>query len=86
MGFLSSLFGGNKKEKALSDAFGKVRRILEDEQFSRIKLDGSMPANFIRFCSVSANSIRTATELLNSIKKDLAKLSSVNVCALFVFI
>ena len=33
MGFISKLFGGNKEGKALDEALGQIRRILEDEQF-----------------------------------------------------
>lgn len=33
MGFLSGLFGGNKQDKALKQAFEQIRRILEDEEF-----------------------------------------------------
>lgn len=33
MGFFSNLFGGNKEEKALRDAFAQIHRILDDEQF-----------------------------------------------------
>lgn len=33
MGLLSSLFGGNKEQKALQEAFAHIRRILEDEQY-----------------------------------------------------
>jgi hypothetical protein len=33
MGFLSNLFGGNKEQKALEEAFGHIRRILDDEEF-----------------------------------------------------
>lgn len=33
MGFISSLFGGNKDERALREALGHIRRILDDEQF-----------------------------------------------------
>lgn len=33
MGFLSNLFGGNKEQKALQEAFAHIRRILEDEQY-----------------------------------------------------
>ena len=33
MGFISKLFGGNKEDKALREAFEQIRRILEDEQF-----------------------------------------------------
>tara|TARA_R110001592_G_scaffold143304_1_gene365984 strand:- start:16423 stop:17067 length:645 start_codon:yes stop_codon:yes gene_type:complete len=33
MGFISKLFGGNKEDKALHEAFGQIRRILEDEKF-----------------------------------------------------
>lgn len=33
MGILSSLFSGNKQDKALNEAFGHIQRILEDEEF-----------------------------------------------------
>ncbi|GAB3727142.1 hypothetical protein GCM10028862_03360 [Luteimonas pelagia] len=33
MGFLSNLFGGNKEEKALREAFARIHRILDDEKF-----------------------------------------------------
>ena len=33
MKFLSSIFGGKKDDRALHDAFAKIRRIIEDEQF-----------------------------------------------------
>ena len=33
MKFLSSIFGGKKEDRALHDAFAKIRRIIEDEQF-----------------------------------------------------
>lgn len=33
MGFLSSLFGGNKEEKALREALSHIHRILDDEEF-----------------------------------------------------
>ena len=33
MGFLSNLFGGNKKDKALREAMAHIHRILEDEKF-----------------------------------------------------
>ena len=33
MGFMSKLFGGNKEDKALREAFEQIRRILEDEKF-----------------------------------------------------
>lgn len=33
MGFLSSLFRGNKKDKALREALAQIRRILDDEAF-----------------------------------------------------
>ena len=33
MGFLSSLFGGNKEEKALREALLHIQRILDDEKF-----------------------------------------------------
>ena len=33
MGFMSKIFGGNKEDKALREAFEQIRRILEDEKF-----------------------------------------------------
>jgi hypothetical protein len=33
MGFISKLFGGNKEDKVLREAFEQIRRILEDEKF-----------------------------------------------------
>lgn len=33
MKFLSNIFGGKKEDRALHDAFAKIRRIIEDEQF-----------------------------------------------------
>ena len=33
MGFLSSLFGGNKDERALRDLMAHINRILDDEKF-----------------------------------------------------
>lgn len=33
MGFLSNLFGGNKEDKALREAFAHIHRILDDEKF-----------------------------------------------------
>ena len=33
MGFISKLFGGNKEDKVLHEAFEKIQRILDDEQF-----------------------------------------------------
>lgn len=33
MGFFASLFGGNKQDKALRDAFAHIRRLLDDEAF-----------------------------------------------------
>ena len=41
MGFISKLFGGNKEDKALREAFEQIRRILEDEKF---QLDMIHPA------------------------------------------
>ena len=41
MGFISKLFGGNKEDNALREAFEQIRRILEDEQF---QLDMIQPA------------------------------------------
>lgn len=33
MGFLSKIFGNNKEEKALREAFAQIQRILEDEKY-----------------------------------------------------
>ena len=33
MGFLSGLFGQNRKDSALDNALQQIRRILEDEEF-----------------------------------------------------
>jgi len=44
MGFLSNLFGGNKEEKALREALGHIRRILEDEQFQLDMIHPAMKA------------------------------------------
>lgn len=33
MGFLLNLFGGNKEDKALHEAFAQIQRILDDEKF-----------------------------------------------------
>lgn len=33
MGFLSNLFGGNKEDKALREAFDLINRMIEDEKF-----------------------------------------------------
>lgn len=33
MGFLSNLFGGNKEDKALREAFGLINRMIDDEKF-----------------------------------------------------
>ena len=41
MAFISKLFGGNKEDNALREAFEQIRRILEDEQF---QLDMIQPA------------------------------------------
>jgi hypothetical protein len=42
MGFLSGLFGGNKQDKALQEAFEHIKRVLEDEEF---QLDLINPAD-----------------------------------------
>ena len=42
MGFLSGLFGGNKQDKALKQAFEQIRRILEDEEFQLDLIHPSM--------------------------------------------
>lgn len=44
MGFLSSLFGGNKEEKALRDAFAHISRIIDDEKFQLEIIHPSMRA------------------------------------------
>lgn len=44
MGFISNLFGGNKEEKALREALGQIRRILEDEQFQIDMIHPAMKA------------------------------------------
>jgi hypothetical protein len=44
MGFLSNLFGGKKEDKALSEALGHIRRILEDEQFQMDMIHPAMKA------------------------------------------
>jgi hypothetical protein len=44
MGFLSNLFGGNKEEKALREAFAQIHRILEDEKFQLKLLHPAMKA------------------------------------------
>lgn len=33
MGFLSNLFGGNKEDKALREAFAHIHRLIDDEKF-----------------------------------------------------
>jgi hypothetical protein len=33
MGFLSNVFGGNKEDKALREAFGLINRMIDDEKF-----------------------------------------------------
>lgn len=42
MGFLSGLFGGNKQDKALQEALGHIKKILEDEEFQLDLLNPSM--------------------------------------------
>lgn len=42
MGFLSGLFGGNKQDKALREALGHIKKILEDEEFQLDLLQPSM--------------------------------------------
>lgn len=42
MGFLSGLFGGEKQDKALKQAFEQIRRILEDEEFQLDLIHPSM--------------------------------------------
>ena len=42
MGFLSGLFGRNKQDKALKQAFEQIRRILEDEEFQLDLIHPSM--------------------------------------------
>ena len=44
MGFLSSLFGGNKEERALRDAFAHINRIIDDEKFQLEIIHPSMRA------------------------------------------
>lgn len=44
MGLLSSLFGGNKEEKALREALGHIHRILDDEMFQLEFVHPSMKA------------------------------------------
>ena len=44
MGFLSNLFGGNKEDKALREGIGRIRRILEDEQFQLDMIHPAMKA------------------------------------------
>jgi hypothetical protein len=44
MGFISNLFGGNKEEKALREAIGKIHRILEDEEYQLDMLHPIMKA------------------------------------------
>jgi hypothetical protein len=44
MGFLSSLFGGRKKEKTLEEPFEQIRRILEDEEYQLDMLHPSLKA------------------------------------------
>lgn len=42
MGFLSKLFGGNKQDTALQQAFEQIKRILEDEEFQLDLIHPSM--------------------------------------------
>lgn len=42
MGFLSSLFDGNREEKALKETFEQIRRILEDDEFQLEMLHPAM--------------------------------------------
>lgn len=44
MGFISKLFGGNKEDKALREAFEQIRRIIEDEQFQLDMIHPAMKA------------------------------------------
>jgi len=44
MGFMSKLFGGKKEEKALGEAFEKIRRVLEDEEFQLELIHPAMKA------------------------------------------
>ena len=44
MGFISQLFGGNKEDNALREAFEQIRRILEDEQFQLDMIHPAMKA------------------------------------------
>ena len=50
MGFLSKLFGGNKQDAALQQAFEQIKRILEDEEF---QIDLIYPAmrEMIKHCA-----------------------------------
>ena len=44
MGFISKLFGGNKEDNALREAFEQIRHILEDEQFQLDMIHPAMKA------------------------------------------
>ena len=44
MGFISKLFGGNKEDNSLREAFEQIRRILEDEQFQLDMIHPAMKA------------------------------------------
>ena len=44
MGFISKLFGGNKEDNALREAFEQIRRVLEDEQFQLDMIHPAMKA------------------------------------------
>ncbi len=55
MGFLSVLFGGNKQDKALQQAFEHIKRVLEDEEFQLDLINPAMkemikncPPTFVR--------------------------------------
>lgn len=44
MGFLSKIFGNNKEEKALREAFAQIQRILEDEKYQLELIHPTMKA------------------------------------------
>jgi hypothetical protein len=51
MGFLSNLFGANREDRALREAFAHIRRILEDEKFQLEMIHPSM-RSIIEACPV----------------------------------
>src|SRR5438128_255857 len=51
MGFLSNLFGSNQEDKSLREVFGKIQRVLEDEQFQLEMIHPTMKA-MIESCAV----------------------------------